>query len=360
MSVRKNKKKIIILFTILSNHSFSLFEKIKINSNRTLEIFTWSNNDKFSFGNYFNYPENELIIHKLSLRNYIYNFKKILITLFNKDVEVIFIPGWQYFAYIFCIVLVRILKRNVKVISGFDDIYFPNKIKHKYLLPLFGKFFRLIAPFAWVSGHYSNLFAKKMGYKDPEIIPNALSASNDYEYVDAHSNTFIFIGREDYIKGLDILIKAWKVFRKEFRHWKLEIVGTNAYNDKKLNIYSHGYKDQKFISRLFSNGGFGIVPSRRDQWCVVVHEFLSSGIPAIVSSSVGCIPDFFDNDYPLKFAQDYSHENLLEKMRFAATMNKDEIFLLKKSCFKSSKSINSTKSANLFVSYFFNENQNGK
>ena len=191
-------------------------------------------------------------------------------------------------------------------------------------------------------------------------MPNCLSASNDYEYVDSHTNTFIFVGREDYIKGLDILIAAWKVFRKEFKNWRLEIIGTNEYNNKNLNIYSHGYKDQKFISRLFSNGGFGIVPSRKDQWCVVVHEYLSSGIPVIVASSVGCIPDFFDKDYPLKFFQDNSYENLLEKMRFVAKMDKDEIFLLKKSCFKVSKRITNNKSANLFVSYFFNQNPNEK
>ncbi len=358
MSNINNKKKIIILFTRFSTHSYALFKniQIKLNSKRLLEIYTYCENDKFSIGNYFNYPKNELTIYNLSSRNLIENLKKIFSAIFHKDVEVIFISGWQYFPYVFCVAIQRMFKRKLKVVSGYDDIYFPNKIQHKYLLPLFGKFFRLIAPFAWVSGYNSKLFVKKMGYKNIKIIPNGLSASNDYKYVNNHSNRFIFIGREDYVKGLDILISAWKVFRNEFANWKLEIVGTDKYHSEKLDIYSHGYKDAKFISRLLSNGGFGVVPSRFDPWCVVVHEFLSSGIPVIVSSNVGCVPDFFAEDYPLKFLQDNSYENLLATMRLAAKMEKEEIYLLKKSCFKSAKRFTTDKCADSFISNLVNGN----
>ena len=99
MPIIDNKKKIIILYTRLSPHSYSLFENMLLNKYISLEIFASCGND---IGNYFEYPNSKLKIHSL-VSNNLKNLKKILITLFQQDVEAIYISGWQYLTYIFCV-----------------------------------------------------------------------------------------------------------------------------------------------------------------------------------------------------------------------------------------------------------------
>ena len=106
----------------------------------------------------------------------------------------------------------------------------------------------------------------------------------------------IFIGRIDENKGIDILLKAWKIFIRSYRNAHLTIAGPHHSHEyaELLNKYidSNGLKDtvsmlgeieyySDSIVDYYQSGEIFILPSRREGMPGTLMQAMSCGLPVI-------------------------------------------------------------------------------
>ncbi len=216
--------------------------------------------------------------------------------------DLVFISGWQDRDYLSVARSLR--KKRIPVVAGFDDQWkgtlrqMTASVSGPLLL---GSFFS----HAWVTGPYQYEFARNIGFKKPQIIFNCYSA--DLELFNAaHSSfrdvkskkyphRFLFVGRYETVKGVDLLLEAWSELENVRKNWELRLIGNGS-----LGAYLRGNRDiavmdfmqpENLIDEVGHSGCF-VLPSRDEPWGVVLHEFAAAGLPIICSDVCGAAPYF--------------------------------------------------------------------
>lgn len=100
---------------------------------------------------------------------------------------------------------------------------------------------------------------------------------------------FISIGRLDYAKGFDVLIRSFSEFRKIYPHWFLYILGEGA--ERKaltLLINELGLQDHVFLPGSISNvyewlfdADIFVLSSRNESFAIALYEAMVCGLPVI-------------------------------------------------------------------------------
>lgn len=111
----------------------------------------------------------------------------------------------------------------------------------------------------------------------------------------AELRTILSLGRIHPIKGLDILLDAWRKIAPAHPDWQLRIVGpdANGYAESlrtvvseqripRVSIEEAVYGDEK--QRLFAKASLFVLPSRSENFGVTVAEALAAGVPAIATT----------------------------------------------------------------------------
>ena len=138
---------------------------------------------------------------------------------------------------------------------------------------------------------------RRLGFKQPVcIIPNGIKVPPLKILPKLGLRKLLYLGRIHPIKGIDILLNAWRVVEHEFKDWELCIVGPD--NDgylvemqnlaKKLKI-----KRVKFIGPLFGEkklrayreASIFILPSHSENFGMTIAESLAAGTPVITTKA---------------------------------------------------------------------------
>lgn len=136
---------------------------------------------------------------------------------------------------------------------------------------------------------------RRMGYRQPvAVIPNGIDIPDLQPRTVTSTRTLLFLGRLHPVKGVDFLLRAWKVLAVEFPDWSLKIVGPDnndtarslraladnltlprvefagpVYGAEKLNVYQ--------ASDLY------VLPTHSENFAMTVAEALACGAPVVVS-----------------------------------------------------------------------------
>jgi glycosyltransferase involved in cell wall biosynthesis len=202
-------------------------------------------------------------------------------------------------------------KEGVLVVTAFDDIWFKTfrQTIASILFPFFKSFFY---SHAWVAGPYQYEFAKRLGFKNNEIIFNCLSADTEL-FNTVYSNSivnkkanyphkFLYAGRFEKVKGVDILVDAWNNIkaRKASKDWELTLIGNGSlYESKSIlsDIKIINFLQPEELAIEIEKYGCFVLPSRSEQWGLVLHEFAAAGFPIICSDKCGAAPVFVTTNY---------------------------------------------------------------
>jgi len=136
---------------------------------------------------------------------------------------------------------------------------------------------------------------RRMGFRQPvAIIPNGIDIPAQLPDIHVGGRTLLFLGRIHPIKGLDMLLPAWRAIQDRFPDWRLQIVGPD----------NHGYLAQMKrlagelgLERVEFTGGLSgekkmqayrmadlfVLPTYSENFGMTVAEALATGTPAIVS-----------------------------------------------------------------------------
>ncbi|MEM7583038.1 MAG: glycosyltransferase [Acidobacteriota bacterium] len=128
------------------------------------------------------------------------------------------------------------------------------------------------------------------------LIPNGIDIppASDAEPRSEPSRRLLFLGRLHPVKGVDVLLGAWRAVQESFPNWELHIVGPSEDGTlekmqrlgrdlgvERVDFPGPVYGDAKRAA--YRSADLFVLPSHTENFGVAVAEALAHGLPAIVS-----------------------------------------------------------------------------
>jgi len=290
------------------------------------------------------------------------SFKKRQLIDFVSDLNpaIVYIAGWMDKDYLSAVKTLR--KRGVPVVSGFDDIWCGTLRQWvaSWLFPLVKDMY---FSHAWVAGPYQYEFAKNLGFKNNQIIFNCLSAdleifNKSYDMTNEakakqYPHRFLYAGRFKPIKGVDLLVTAWEKIEAQKKDWELCMIGNGALCDEMTKHAGIIVKDfmqpEQLVDEIGKCGCF-ILPSRKDQWGLVLHEFSAAGLPIICSDACGAAPVFVIPKFNGYIFRSHDVKSLESKLLSIINSSDHELSIMSENSHKCGQKISPEMSAASFMS----------
>lgn len=143
---------------------------------------------------------------------------------------------------------------------------------------------------------------KKISNRECFFLPtfhkiNTLINNNYIQHQNTGNISFLYVGRLSYVKGIDILIEAFKILKdgKYLRNYSCNIIGDGEMMQE-LQIKVKKYEldniinflgkilDEDKLSEYFIKSDCVIIPSRSESIPIVLNEALQFNLPLIVSN----------------------------------------------------------------------------
>lgn len=345
--------KILYLYSELMGYQIPILKEYVTKYNAEVHVIHWDHKKLTPyrpplFDNVYYYNRSEFTVNQL---------KKFVL---NTKPDIVYISGWMDKGYLAAVWPLR--KIGIPVVCGFDDIWFKT-LKQKIASIVFPIFRKLFFSHAWVSGPYQYEFAKRLGFKNNEIIYNLYSADLEIfnnAYTESIKNKkkkyphrFFYAGRFENVKGLDILIKAWKEISEQRKDWELYIIGNGSLHDyiaSNKDIIVLDFMQPEILVNEIENSGCYILPSRFEPWALVLHEFSAAGLPIICSDICGAAPVFVTPGYNGFTFKTGNVKDLVRKMIKIINSSDAELILMSENSHKLGQKITPEISAASFMS----------
>lgn len=214
--------------------------------------------------------------------------------------NLLYVTGWTDKRYLK--VARHYKKKGLSVITGLDNQWqatLRQKTASKLSPFLVRKYFTHI----WIPGMFQYEFARKLGFSSDKVLTNLYSCDLE-KFANpkpVYNKRFIFMGRLVHHKGVDLLLEAFTMLRKNNNtDWELHVIGNGEYEEDlkgKKGIIHIPFLQPEDVPEELHKGGVFVLPSRYEAWGVVVHEAAAAGLPIITTSSCGSTPHLVFNNY---------------------------------------------------------------
>jgi len=290
-------QRILFLYTELAGYFLSCIQEL---SQRDVEvhIVRWPVNAEAPFN--FSFPDNVTIYERSDFTD-----ELLLAKIEGIQPDKIYCSGWVDKGY------VAVCKRffsKIPTILSMDNQWHGN---------LRQQVARLAAPLtlkrtyshAWVPGEPQKQYAIKLGFKEDTIQTGFYSADvanftrigvKRVEATAKLPKRFVFIGRYIPQKGIDKLFHAFlELLDEGYLDWELWCMGAGELFEQRPiheKIKHLGFVQPQEMRQYLTETGVFILPSDFEPWGVVVHEMAAAGFPMIVSSAVGSVTRFLEDE----------------------------------------------------------------
>ena len=155
----------------------------------------------------------------------------------------------------------------------------------------------------FLNGKLIEEFSREIGSRrDKCVVFHDYVATDYFRKSDEDEHFIFFAGYPFYLKGVDILIRAFKLLADEFPEYRLLIMGYNNVDLDNYRKMAEPCGQIEFLHPLHYDGirpffqkcSFFVLPSRTEAMGRVIIEAMASG-KAIVASHVGGIPEYVDH-----------------------------------------------------------------
>lgn len=207
--------------------------------------------------------------------------------------DVILTSGWMFSKYLH---ICRWFKAKGGLVVAFSDTQFKGKITQRLRCLLSRWLLHRNISVVWVSGERQRDYARRLGFSADRIWEMNLCASHQRFTVHGiapgeRDRAFIYVGRLVKEKGIDLLIQAYRLYRRQtLEPWPLVIVGSGPMEKlckTEEGVIFHGFIQPNDLPRTMSNATCFILPSRDEPWGVVLQEAAACGLPLIASDACG-------------------------------------------------------------------------
>lgn len=203
--------------------------------------------------------------------------------------DLIFMASWNFRHYM---KLAKDYKKSGKiVVSSFDNQWrgtikqFIGVITSKvFLKPVIDNFL--------VPSERQAIFSKKLGFKEP-FQGFYCANTNNFHNVksEVKIKSFVFVGRFVTDKSVEDLIEAYQLYRNLVEDpWSLRMIGKGPLESLCLNqdgVIVEGFSQPHELPETLAQNSCFILPSKFENWGLVIHEAALVGLPIICSSTCG-------------------------------------------------------------------------
>jgi len=295
-----SRKRVLFLVSELMEYWSNCITHLSQDYECDVSVIKWTSgtlhNQNISFDNFTVRNKDEFSIDSL---------KEMVI---NLDPDIIYIPGWQDKDYLRVVYAIR-GKVKSKVVMGIDH-QLGKGFKEILKLTIVSFVVKKLVDFIWIPGFSQYSTALALNFSKNQIIYNIYSG-NTYKFREAYLNSIhqkqshfprklIYVGRFAKVKNIQMLIDAFEEIEVvEGINWKLEIIGKGDEKFKILsnNIQLRPYVQPNEIVELIKDSGVFVLPSIKEPWGVVIHEFAAAGLPILCSRECGARFDLVIENY---------------------------------------------------------------
>ncbi|MGC9966112.1 MAG: glycosyltransferase family 4 protein [Syntrophobacteraceae bacterium] len=229
--------------------------------------------------------------------------ENLLALLRSRRPDIIYVSGWMDKGYLRAIRRYRAEGGRGRVVCGIDDQW-EGRLRQRLGQVYFRLFYKNLYDFMWVAGKPQYHFAQRFGYGQERILCNMLSADTAvFNKKSDFSRRFVFVGRFDPLKGVDLLIDAYSALPEETKsQWPLVLIGDGELKREiekrnSKHIVVKPFMQLPALVEELMKGGVACMPSHHEQWGVAIHEMASLGYPLILSSACGAATEFLITGY---------------------------------------------------------------
>ena len=147
---------------------------------------------------------------------------------------------------------------------------------------------------AFVPGRCTARYARWLGFGAHVVMGSNPSGWERFSRVKPGPRGFAFVGRFAQVKGIDVLLKAYALYRtRTASPWPLELIGSG---DLPGFVFGEGVRVRGFVSpedlpSALSETACLVLPSRWEPWGVSAAEAMSAGLATILSAACGLVSD---------------------------------------------------------------------
>ena len=226
--------------------------------------------------------------------------------------------------------LLRIFTRSKLVIEVNGDVMNAGflgeltrlrKMKKYFITKLTAFLLKKADKVKFLNHQHAEIYSRLAGISNPEVfidfVPTYLFSEGESRF----DKYLLFIGHPFFLKGVDILIKAFNMISADHKDFSLKIIGhcpdpdyylALAGNNKNIKIQKAVFYEE--IIREMKNCYCFILPSRSEAMGRVVIESMASGKP-VIGSNTGGIPSLIkDGETGFLFEKE-NISDLAEKMK---------------------------------------------
>jgi len=336
-----SRKKVVILFTQLSDYMLNLYRYWVDNSSVELHIYRRGvNQQEAPFQLDLSYPH----IH-------IYDREEFTNDRLHQSIEdiephMIICSGWSDRVYLD---IVSSYSYTIPTILTMDNCwvgnlkqYIATAISRILLIPKFSHI--------WVPGRPQIEYAKRLGFEDEQILTGYYVAnSNIFLQRDIYpkkdfKKRFIFVGRYREDKGVLDLWRAFSELCSKYPNdWELISIGIGELYVKRIDhpqIRHLGFLQPLQLKEYMRDGGVFVLPSHFEPWGVVVHELAMAGFPMILSDKVGASTHFLKDGKSGYIFEHKNADDLRDKMQKIIATPKAKLIDMGRLSHKLSQTIN--------------------
>ncbi len=334
------KKKILYILSHPIQYQSPLIKRLNESKKIELDVMYESN---YSINKYFDHEMNKNIKFNVNLldgynyefantngsKSFFKNIKKFLCLIFQKKYDFVWIHGYESFSKLIIIIISKIFFLKV-LIRGESSHY--NLMNQKKILITFKKFFfyflNIFTNYFLVIGKSNYKFYKKMNINNIKLKKLYYVVDNNFfqkKYKNIKKKRkiiFLYASKLIERKNPELLIDSFNSLPANLRKKsELIIVGDgilkNSLTKKKKdkNIFFKGFINQKEICNFYNNCDVFILPSKEENWGLVVNEVMNFKKPIICSSVVGCNLDLVKNNFNGNIFKNNNKKDLTKKLR---------------------------------------------
>jgi glycosyltransferase involved in cell wall biosynthesis len=232
-------------------------------------------------------------------------------------------------------------KQQGALVVGCVDNQWRGTLRQQIAIRVAPVLLRTIFSVIWTPGERSAQFAKRMGFTGSRLWRGLYSGDTAlfsqvckdrfHNYQETHSwnRVFLFIGQYIERKGLLDLLAAYRRYREQYSSpWELWCIGHGPLKARlaaESGLLDLGFIQPGELARVFAASGCVVLPSRCDEWPVVLHESAASGLPIICTDECGSSVELLRDGYNGFLVQPRDVDGLVQAMGSISNMDTGEL-----------------------------------
>lgn len=231
-----------------------------------------------------------------------YNSRELFALCNEIGADIIICSGWIDKDYL---QVCHSFSRRIPTVLALDN-HWSASLKQVVAIAAARLFIKSRFRYCWVPGPPQYTYAEKLGFKKEEIQRGFYTADVDhFNKLGENSanrkesdfpHSFLYVGRYVEYKGIKEL---WQAFSEiDSKDWELWCLGTGKLFPEKPEhpkIKHFGFVQPDELDNFVRETSVFILPSHKEPWGVVLHEFAAASYPLICSNKVGAATAFLQN-----------------------------------------------------------------